>query len=232
MDIVCPSCRTPIAAADISRMTGLARCRMCGSQVSLFTPPAPATAPPRRWAPPAGTPRNVVMSERGGELTIAWRWYSPKYVVTAVFCVIWFALLAGVYGIAIANRNPYLLVLPIVHVVLGALMAYGTLGGFLNTTTIRIDGSRLSVRHRPLPWPGNAEYSIAQVQQLFCQQMITRRRSGIYQSYSLHALMYDGTRRTIIDGADTPDLPLFLEQHAEAWMKIPDARVPGEMVQQ
>jgi len=230
MNIACPSCRTPVDARDIDRATSLARCRVCDSRFSYATAPATGSAP-RRWAP-VGQPRNVVMGERGGELTITWRWYSPKYIVTALFCVIWFGLLAVVYGIAIANRNPYLLVLPVLHVVLGALMAYGTLGGFLNTTTVRIDGSRLRVRHHPLPWPGNADYPIARVRQLYCQQTITRRRSGTYYGYSLRALMHDGTRATIIDGVDTPELPLFLEQHAEAWMRIPDARVPGEMVQQ
>jgi hypothetical protein len=147
-----------------------------------------------------------------------------------VFCVIWFGLLVLVYGAAMSNRSPYLLLLPILHVAVGVLMAYGTLGGFLNTTTIRIDGRRMSVRHHPLPWPGNTDYAISQVQQLYCQQTITRRRSGTYYSYDLRALMHDGTRKTVINGADTPELPLFLEQHAEAWMKITDVPVAGEMV--
>jgi hypothetical protein len=42
--------------------------------------------------------------------------------------------------------------------------------------------------------------------------------------------MHDGSRKTIIDGADAPDLPQFLEQHAEAWMKIANTPVAGEFV--
>lgn len=228
MNIACPSCRTPVAASDIDAATGLARCRVCNNRFSCATAPTVGSAPPRRSVP-VGKPRNVVMSESNGELTITWRWYSPKYFVTALICLIWFCLLAVVYGVAITDRNTFVLVLGALHVALGALMAYGTLGGFLNTTTIRIDGNRLSVRHRPLPWPGNVDYPIAQVRQLYCQQTINRRRSGTYYSYDLRALLHDGTRKTVISGLDSPNLPLFLEQHAEAWMRITDVPVAGEM---
>jgi hypothetical protein len=219
----------PIAAEDVDRETGLARCHLCDSRFAYAGAPALGSAPPRR-KPRVDAPRDVTLSEGDGEITIAWRWYTPKLFVTALVCVVWFGALVWVYEAARTSRSPYLLVLPLLHVAVGVLIAYGTLCGFVNTTTVRIDGNRMRVRHRPLPWPGNIDYPLTRVRQLYCQQSITRRRSGTYRNYHLVALMDDGRRRKVIS-ADAADLPLFLEQQVEAWMKASDEPVPGEMVQ-
>ena len=47
-------------------------------------------------------------------------------------------------------------------------------------------------------------------------------------TYSVNALLHDGTCKRVVSDLDAPELPIFLEQHAEAWMKIADTPVPGE----
>jgi hypothetical protein len=226
MKIDCPSCRVPVAADDVNLETGFAKCRTCNSVFRFDS--LPGLAAPAKARPLAGKPQNVVMRESGGELTIAYRWFSLKYIFLTLFCVFWMGFLAVWYLFAFATRNWIIAALPALHLAVGLGLCYATVAGFVNTTTIRIDGSRLSVRHHPLPWRGNREIAAADVKQLYCEQKVTRGRNGVSYSYDLGALLRDGARKTIVSGIDSPDLPLYLEQHAESWMRITDQPVAGE----
>jgi hypothetical protein len=139
-----------------------------------------------------------------------------------VFLTVWY--------MATLRRGEVMMALfAVLHVAVGILITYVTLAGFVNRTTLRVDRNRITVRHHPLPWVGSAELATADVRQLYCEQRISRGRYGVYYAYDLRALMRDGTRKRLLSNIDTPDIPLFLEQHAEAWMKIADTPVAGEL---
>ncbi|HET7228897.1 MAG TPA: hypothetical protein VFJ16_02715 [Longimicrobium sp.] len=231
MKIVCPSCRVPVAADDVNLSTGLAKCRTCNNVFRFDTEPELAAAPARK-RPLSGKPDRVVMSEGNGELTIAYRWFSPKFIFLTFFCIFWDGILLVWYATALASGAWLMALFPVLHVAVGIGLTYWVLCGYVNTTTIRLDGSRMSVRHHPLPWPGNRDYAFAQVAQLYCEEKVSRGRNGVSCTYNLGALLHDGKRKTVISGADSPDLPLFLEQHAEAWMRITDVPVAGEFARQ
>lgn len=224
MKIPCPDCRIPVAADDVNLETGLAKCRTCNSVFRFDNHPGLAE---RRRAP-VMKPGHVETYEGAGELTIRYRWFSPKYLFLAVFCLIWNGFLLFWYAMAFASGNAIMMLFPLLHVAAGIFLTYTTFAGFLNATTVTLDGSQLSVRHGPLPWPGNLKLSTLEVQQLFCEEKITRGRNGLSYSYNLVALLLDGSRRKVVSGLDAPELPLWLEQHAEGWMKIQDEAVVGE----
>lgn len=228
MKIVCPNCRVPVAADDMNLSTGLAKCRTCNNVFRFDTAPELAAAPARA-RPLAGKPEKVAISESNGELTIAYRWFSPKFIFLTLFCLFWDGFLVFWYGMALASGNLIMTVFPVLHVAVGIGLTYWVVCGYLNTTTLTLDGSRMRVRHSPLPWPGSRDYAIAEVRQLYCEEKVSRGRNGVSYTYNLGALLHDGRRKTVISGADSPDLPLFLEQHAEAWMRITDAPVAGEL---
>ena len=228
MKIVCPECRVPVAAEDVDLATGLAKCRTCNNVFRFADLPelAPSTV---RARPKADKPRTVVTTEANGELVVQYRWFSAKYLLLLFFCVFWDGILVFWYAMALGSRNLLMLAFPIVHVIAGIALTYSTIAGFFNTTTMRIDGSRLSVRHHPLPWGRPVELGIVQVKQLFCVEKMSRGKAGPTYSYSLNALLHDGMRRKLVSGLDTPEIPIYLEQHAEEWMKIRDEAVVGEL---
>jgi hypothetical protein len=88
MKIICPSCRVPVAAEDVALDTGLAKCRTCNNVFRFADDPALAV-PAVRPRPLVGRPPNVVASETNGELTVKYRWFSPKYIFMAFFCLFW-----------------------------------------------------------------------------------------------------------------------------------------------
>ncbi|HSU15354.1 hypothetical protein [Longimicrobium sp.] len=229
MKIICPECRVPVAAEDVNLGTGLAKCRTCNN-VFRFTDVAPElAAPAARARIPVEKPRSVVTSEFGGELTLEYRWFSWKYLFLAFFCLFWDGFLVVWYAIAVRSGNPVLMLFPLLHVAVGIGLTYATLAGFVNTTTVRIDAGRIRVRHHPLPWGRTVELGVVEVKQLFCQEKISRGRNGVSYTYDLVALLHDGTRRKVLGGLDYPELPLYLEQNAESWLKIRDEPVVGEL---
>jgi hypothetical protein len=228
MKIVCPSCRVPVAAEDVALDTGLAKCRTCNNVFRFADDPALAS-PPARPRALVGRPPNVVAAETSGELVVTYRWFSPKYIFMAFFCLFWNGFLVFWYAMALSSGDQLALLFPLLHVAAGIFITYMTIAGFVNTTTLRIDGYRLRVTHHPLPWGRAVDLGIGDVQQLFCDQKISRGRNGVSFTYNLNALLRDGSRRKVVSGLDTPELPIYLEHHAEEWLGIRDEPVAGEL---
>ena len=229
MKIICPSCHVPVAAEDVELSTGLAKCRTCNNVFRFSDVPDLAPWGAARPRPPMEKPRSVIAADANGMLTLRYRWFTPKYFMLAFFCLFWDGFLIFWYTIAFNVRNPIMVFFPILHVVVGILITYATVAGFVNSTTVRIDGSRLRVDHHPLPWSRRLDLGIGDVKQLFCDETISQGRYGYSRTYSLNALMSNGARKKILANLDTPELPLYLEQHAEAWLRIRDEAVIGEL---
>jgi hypothetical protein len=229
MKIICPSCHVPVAAEDVNLDNGLAKCRTCNNVFRFADAPELAAQPGMRPRPPMQKPGSVVQREVGGELTLEYRWFSPRYLFLAFFCLFWDGFLVVWYMIALRSGNAVMVLFPILHVAVGLAITYATIAGFVNTTTVRIDLSRIRVRHHPLPWTRTIDLPAVSVKQLFCQEKITRGRYGPQYSYELVALMQDGTRKKLLAGQDHPELPLYLEQHAESWLRLRDEPVIGEL---
>ena len=125
---------------------------------------------------------------------------------------------------ASGNSRPFVLA--------GLGIGYLTLCVALNTTTIRVDGRRLTVRHSPLPFFGQIDLDATKIAQLYVQQAITRSSSdnsmSTNVSYALHARMEDGSRKTIARSLPDSDEGLFLEQEIEDHLGVVDRPVRGE----
>jgi hypothetical protein len=228
MKILCPSCRVPVAAEDIALDTGLAKCRTCNSVFRFDNLPelAVPAAPPRQHV---ARPRSVATWEDAGGLTVQYRWFSQKYIFLAIFCLFWDGFLVFWYLMAWGSGETVMMLFPLLHVAAGIALTYTTIAGFVNTTTLRIDPWRLQVAHHPIPWGRPVKLEVGDVQQLFCDEKVTRGKNGPSYTYNLNALLRDGTRRKVISGLDSAELPIFLEHHAEEWMGIRDEAVAGEL---
>lgn len=221
MRLACPACAADVHADDLHPEQGIAACRGCKSVFRLGPAAARATAP---------RPKSVQEARSGARLTFRRRWWSVKIAFMTLFCVVWFGFLAGFFlMLDSADVPPMVRLFPLIHVAAGLWVLYYTLAGYVNTTTVELDRGYLSVRHGPLPWPGAGEIPTSSLKQLFCTRHEHRNKHGIHYTYRLNALLNDGRTRKIVSGLDAPDVPLYLEQQLEEFLRIPDARVPGEM---
>jgi hypothetical protein len=121
------------------------------------------------------------------------------------------------------------LVFPIFHVIIGAALTYYTVAGFVNTTTVELDRSHLTIRHAPLPWRGGLDLDVSALRQLYCEEHLHRSKNGPRPSYTLSAVLKDGSKKKLLADLDEADVPRYLEQQVEAWLGLRDAPVAGQM---
>jgi hypothetical protein len=228
MEIACPTCRVRVAAEDLARDAGVATCRSCNTTFRFGETTAPA-APSSPDTRVERGPRGVVASATNEALTLKYRWFEPSYLFFAVFCLVWDAALVSWYTAVLPYGELGPLLYPFPLVAVGVAATYSALAGFVNSTTLRIDGDRLRVSHHPLPWSRAVELESGDVQQLFCDRTSSRGWDSPAWAYNLNAMLRDGSRLKVVSGLDSAALPVFLEDHAEAWMGIRDEAVAGEL---
>ena len=228
----CLGCGAPITDAGLDMGRGLARCSHCGAVFTAGGGPPAAQAvavPPPTRALDVPMPKGIEVDDLGGRLVIRRRWWSPGVLFLLLFAVFWNGFMvfwiAGASvaggGVAALFSVPFLLV--------GAGLAYVSICGIVNTTTLTVDRQTLTVRHAPMPWPGNKLLSSDRIGQLYCRSKVTHTRNNAPQvRYELHAVLADGGRTKVLGGLPEEDQVLWLEQELERFLKIQDVPVRGE----
>lgn len=254
LQVKCPHCAAAVPAADINLDHLLAKCSHCDA---VFDISAQTGRAPSAESPPAGAPdrqrrrQRVPLPEgltvtRGetdsagdagpyrepgagpGTLTIARRWFSPKFIFLVFFCAVWDCFLLFWYFVASTEGAIMMMVFPLLHVAVGLGLTYFTVAGFLNTTTVTASSEGLSFRHAPLPWPGNRTIPARDLSQLYCQRHVSRGKNGTHESYSLNAVVRGSHKLKLLSGLSDPDQCLFIEQAVEEHLGIVDLEVGGE----
>jgi hypothetical protein len=171
----------------------------------------------------------VQLEQKNGELQLEWRWFSPKYIPLAFFCVAWDAFLIFWYSIAFGMDAPWIMIVfPVAHLAVGVGLTYSTLAGFLNSTKIRLTQTTFSVQHDPLPWWGEVKVPISEVRQFYCREQSPKNSEGA-RSYQLVAVLADERQLNLVSNLDSPDVGWFLEQQIEGYLGIQDKRVADEL---
>lgn len=213
MQLECKGCRAKILAEDVNLATRLAKCRACHAVFEFSAAPAPRADVPR--------PARIKAWPMGPTLILAFRWFHPALFFLAFFCVAWDSFLVFWYTMALrAPETPWLMVVfPIAHVAVGVGITYSVLAGFLNRTTITAEGGRLSVRHAPLPWRGNADVDAGSIRG-FYEREKAGRRDDSRGGFQLCAEMTDGSERVLVSGLTEESEALYLAQELSRHLGI------------
>jgi hypothetical protein len=169
---------------------------------------------------------------RGGRLVMRWSWYGHHLFFLAIFCVFWDGFLVNWYRMALgSDRSPgfMFIVFPMIHVAVGVGLTYRTVAGFLNKTWVTVTGDEVTVRHGPLPWLGNRTVPAGEIQQLYCEQIAGKNKSGTSFSYNLSAVMRDGRKIDLLKSLSSADQARYLEHRIEERLGIEPAPVAGEL---
>ncbi len=250
MKIDCPECCAHILAEDLDLPTSMAKCRNCNS---VFSFAEKMRAPPAFGIPPqasrdkmrAPRPDGLQIQEtgfnpaepgyrdaphKGGSITVTRRWFAPQFIFFAFFCVAWDGFLFFWYSNVIGSPGPVpfiMAIFPIAHVAAGVGLTYYTIAGFLNSTTIRLDASSLTVRHAPLPWKGNHNVPREDIKQLYCEHEVSQGKNGPNHSYYLSAVLVNESKVRL---ASMPaDQARYIEELLEERLGVVDMAVPGEV---
>jgi len=257
VNIVCKSCGSAVSASDLNMEKLIARCVSCNRLFDfhdqLGSEEAPRAMSYRRA--PVPMPESIVLVENdralastGPEMpyregaaksvvsfSLVRRWYTRKYIFMAFFCVAWDSFLVFWYASVLthtrASGTLIAVLFPIAHVAVGIGISYSTLAGFLNRTTITVRNGTLSLLHGPLPWRGNRSLPLEEIDQLYCEQVVSSNSndSSSSISYSVFARMKTGAALKLLSGLPEADQALFIEQAIETRVGIEDVPVGGEL---
>lgn len=223
----CRRCGAQIRSENINLSNALAKCDQCHA-VFGFTDQLSGA----RSAPPAMSmplPDGLRVSERAGMLRLERRWFRPMLFFLLLFCIAWNGFLVFWYKHVGSDGDILAIVFPIAHVAAGVFLTYSTIAGFVNRTTVAAGEHYLTIRHGPLPWPGQREIAVRDLQQLFCQEHVTRVKDGTSVSYSLNAVLQSGRKLALVKGLPEADQALYLEHAIEKHLGITNRPVPGEL---
>lgn len=111
---------------------------------------------------------------------------------------------------------------------IGVALGYYALTLHINTTTVKITRSSVTVNHSPLPWPGNITVRAQEIVQPYVKQREVKRstKSGTTYTYyyDLYCKMRLGEDILIIKGFGTKGV----EKEIEDFLEIEDSPVAGE----
>jgi len=233
MGLTCPSCSAPFLEQNVDTEAQIAWCESCEHITDLSTIEDPGGSQPKRARPEVPLPAKFTISRSSMGLEVLWRWWSPRYIFLALFCLAWDSFLAVWYlGVFTRGLGPETLlsaVFPLIHVAAGVGITYSTAAGFLNRTRLGVQSGVLSIRHGPLPWGGNQDISTAQLDQLYCKRCMRQNKGSTTVTFELHAVLGDGRQRKLISGLEDATQALWLEQELERYLEIEDRRIGGEM---
>jgi hypothetical protein len=181
-----------------------------------------------------GLPPNITVANEFGHLRIVRKWFSYKYIFLTVFAIFWCGFLLFWYGSILSFPRIEVpaviaaLLFPLLHVAVGIGLAYYTLAGYLNKTVIEVGFDSLTIKHGPLLTWGNRKISPRELKQLYVKED-GYSRGGQVTSYAVHAIMSDQKNIKLLEGLDTSEQALFIEQEIEKFVRIEDRPVKGEI---
>lgn len=230
----CKNCGAEIPAADVNLERLIAKCQKC-NEVFSFADNFPQRVSARRerglLLP---KPARFLISEAGVEKEISYRWFSWTLIPLLFFCIAWDSFLVFWYSMAIfgVGKSGFAwiaIIFPIGHVAVGVGLTYYLLAGFFNRTHIRVDARSISVQHGPIPWWGHYRFPAEDVDQLYCDEEISRGKNDASTHFVVKALLVDGKTVKLVKGLSEREEAFFLEQKLEEWLAIRDRPVAGEL---
>ena len=178
----------------------------------------------------APIPKYITMEQLPSGLLFSYRWFSPAYVGLVFFAVVWDSFLTFWYSIAMNQDAPMMMLLfPVIHILVGIGLTYMALTVVFSKTFVLVGDGKWSIRHDPLPWPGNRVLQATDLTQLYSQERLVRTRNGTQVKYQLNAITRDNKKTALVSDLTAPDQLRFLEHKLEEYHGIQDVPVEGEL---
>lgn len=226
MDVVCPRCAAPIEAENVNLESGLAKCGECNAVFDFRQQLADTPTPER---PEVEMPKPFCWQETFDGLALVYDWRSASAYGLLFFCLLWNGFMAMWYGIAIHEQEWTMAAFGMIHLAVGLGLIYGTLAKFRNRTTITFSPDKVTVQTRPMRlFTKDQAYEPREIQQIFCEEKITRTKNGVNRSYLVNAQLRGGETKKLLK-LEKPEQALYVEQEMERTLNIRDVRVAGEM---
>lgn len=157
-------------------------------------------------------PATMILEENEREIKITQKWFSWSLFIPLIFCIIWFSMI-----IMMALKGN--VVVP--AFVIGIIIIYCLITGFINRTIIKINPSEISVKHIPLPCPlyGSQKIDTLHLIQVVLQEFHKKGR----RCCIVNALFKNNQKVTFIRDL-TKEEATFIVKEIENYLKLKEKR--------
>jgi hypothetical protein len=161
-------------------------------------------------------PAGIVIDVSGASPRIVRRWTSKAWS-SLIFCLLWNGPIFFLYSKEPLSEKPMiLLVFLLIFFGVGLCLIYHTVCSCLNCTTIEFWNGIISVRHGPLPWPGNVDMESQKLTQVHGRKSSEIRIGFIKRyRYSLIGVLKDGRQVLLVGGELEKDQALFIAKEIQ-----------------
>lgn len=182
MQIDCPNCDLKLTTADVNINTLVAKCTSCNSVFSVadqiddyyddYDDYDKGNSLKSDERPPLPLPSNIDREIKGEQLILRRRWLSSKMIPGLLIPI---GLIGIIFFLMVVMGLSNLLFTPLffcaaVPILVGIGLTYSTLASVLNTTTIVVDPSEISVKHSPIPWGKSVRIECSRIYQIYCTE--------------------------------------------------------------
>jgi len=191
-------------------------------KLSGFFQVAGASQPLTSLGVPVALPDGFQLDNDGLERRISWRWFSWHALRGILFAAIFsvpfdFVLYIYVHSPDKSWPAP-VLATTLLFALLPAATIYVWIAYLINRTTVRVNPTRISVQHGPIPWPARKDVAKADIAGVVSERVINDSDSSdgsIFQPrelYQVRLMLKNGKTRKLVIGLLSPDHALFIEQ--------------------
>ncbi len=182
----------------------------------------------------AAAAEGLVIRVHGSGIEIVRRWFCDRTVGMTVFAIVWLTFVGFLSWkwLTLGRTRPLWpidtgfdllpLVINTVFLAVGILYAYRAATEWLNRTHITVNREMLSVRHGPLPWPGNKVVAVAEIRQLHATRSRWVSGSSRNRTYKFDLLAetQDGRRIKLTGGFESEGQAASVKHGIEKYLSL------------
>jgi hypothetical protein len=167
-----------------------------------------------------------------GRLQVVRKWYGLAPVLVAAVAIV---IIGVLYLVWIVQLSPeasltYRICCHAVPLAIITILAYFLVVSWFNRTTLIISGKEITIRHRPLWWPGRKRFNAMHIKQLYCS--VDGDVSKPPYVYKIMAIAEDGRHVRFLSFIFDLRQAHFIEKLIEKHLWVEDRRVKGELVEE
>lgn len=218
----CPNCGTRIKSQDINLEQLVAKCDQCHA---IFDFDQQALVPIKKERPLIPLPKGFELVELEEEMQISISWRQTRHRSFFLFFTIFWNILTIPFVVIAIVSNDWTLALMIsAHFLIGMGFLVYTLALFMNSTTIDVSKTGITIVSKPVNLPFHKNYYIrsSDLEQLYVEQYVqsTTNKQPNY-AYRVKARVQGVAHDfPIVKGMKGEDQALFVEYEIEKYLNI------------
>ena len=236
MKIICHQCNESVLSPNMDFINKIAKCVNCDI---IFSFQDQLLDKNKNNKKNLLLPKGLELEDDGTQLIIRRKWFGPKSIILAAVAFFWNCIVTFFILVYLDFEDGYfpftnhisLTLFGSLFVIVGIVLTYCSIAGYINTTAITVTPLILRVRNYPLPFPGNEEGPSKGIEQLFVKEIVASRSSSGPVSFAYAVHLISQTRQDIeLIVLDRKDHAQYIEQAVEKYLKIKDKKASGEIL--